>query len=114
MVCEKCKAEMIWSIQGATQGWRCPTCGWNIITTYIDKLNADATEYSLYVVNTSEINNEKIKFIAKTAGVNFLIAKHMLEEKEACVLKAKAPKMKEVIAKLQELNIEFKISPLFY
>ncbi|MBD5546182.1 MAG: hypothetical protein HDQ97_02050 [Lachnospiraceae bacterium] len=40
MVCEKCKEEMNWSIEGATQGWRCPVCGWNIITTYIDEIGA--------------------------------------------------------------------------
>ena len=33
MICEKCKGKMNWSIEGATQGWRCPMCGWNIITT---------------------------------------------------------------------------------
>ena len=31
MICEKCKGKMNWSIEGATQGWRCPMCGWNII-----------------------------------------------------------------------------------
>ena len=24
MICEKCKGKMNWSIEGATQGWRCP------------------------------------------------------------------------------------------
>ena len=26
MICEKCKGKMNWSIEGATQGWRCPMC----------------------------------------------------------------------------------------
>lgn len=113
MICEKCKGEMNWSIEGATQGWRCPACGWNIITTYIDEINADETEYSLYIRNVQEIDKEKIKFIAKTANVNFVIAKQMLQEKEVCILKAKAPDIKVIIAKLQELNIDFNVSPMF-
>ena len=51
MICEKCKGKMNWSIEGATQGWRCPMCGWNIITTYIEDIDRDETEYSLYIKN---------------------------------------------------------------
>lgn len=113
MVCEKCKGNMNWSIEGSTQGWKCSVCGWNIITTYIDEINADETEYSLYIKNVPKIDKEKIKFVAKIASVNFIIAKQMLGEKELCVLKAKAPEIKAAIAKLQELNIDFNVSPLF-
>jgi len=113
MVCEKCKEKMKWSIEGATQGWKCPVCGWNIITTYIDKINTDETEYSLYIKNVTEIDTEKIKFVAKTTNVNSVIAKQMLEKKEVCILKAKAPKIKAVIAKLQELDIDFDVNPSF-
>lgn len=113
MICEKCKEKMNWSIEGATQGWRCPVCGWNIITTYIEEINTDETEYSLYIKKVTEIDAEKIKFVAKTANVNFVIAKQMIEKKEACILKAKAPKIKSVIAKLQELNIDFSVNPSF-
>ena len=113
MVCEKCMQEMIWSVEGSTQGWRCPMCGWNIITTYIDEIDADETEYSLYIRCVLEVDAEKIKFVAKTANVNFVTAKRMLEEKETCILKAKAPKIKSAIVKLQELNIDYDVSPSF-
>ena len=113
MICEKCKEKMNWSIEGATQGWRCPMCGWNIITTYIEDIDSDETEYSLCIKNVTEVNAEKIKFVAKTANVNFVIAKQMLEEREAYILKAKAPKIKTIIVKLQELGIEFNVTPSF-
>jgi len=113
MVCKKCESKMNWSIKDSTQGWSCPVCGWNIITTYIDDISLDMTEYSLYIKNVLEIDKEKIKFVAKTANVNYIIAKKMLEEKEVCILKAKALEIKETIDKLQELKIEFSISPLF-
>lgn len=82
MICEKCKEKMNWSIEGAIQGWRCPVCGWNIVTTYIDEINTDETKYSLYIKKVIEIDAEKIKFVAKTANVNFVIAKQMLEKKK--------------------------------
>ena len=104
---------MNWSIEDAIQGWRCPVCGWNIITTYIEEINTDETEYILYIKKVTKIDAEKIKFVAKTANVNFVIAKQMLEKKEACILKAKAPRIKSVIAKLQELNIDFSVNPSF-
>ena len=113
MICEKCKGKMNWSIEGATQGWRCPMCGWNIITTYIEDIDRDETEYSLYIKNVTEVDAEKIKFVANTANVNFVIAKQMLEKREACILKAKAPKIKLVITKLQELGIDFNVNPSF-
>lgn len=113
MICEKCKEKMNWSIEDAIQGWRCPVCGWNIITTYIEEIDTDETEYSLYIKKVTKIDAEKIKFVAKIANVNFVIAKQMLEKKEACILKAKAPRIKSVIAKLQELNIDFSVNPSF-
>lgn len=116
MVCGKCKKKMNWSIEGATQGWRCPACGWwGIVTTYIDEIYTDETEYRVYTKNVSkeEIDKEKIKFIAKTARVNFIVAKQMLEKEEVCILKAKAPEIREAIVKLQELNMDFNVRPLF-
>lgn len=114
MICEKCKVEMDWSIEGSAQGLRCPLCGsWGLVTTYIDEIYVDNTEYSLCIRKGSESNKEKIKCVAKIAKVNFLVAKQMLEEEEVCILKAKAPEIKAAIAKLQDLNIDFIISPLF-
>ncbi|MBR6537603.1 MAG: hypothetical protein IKT67_10430 [Lachnospiraceae bacterium] len=113
MICEKCMQEMIWSVDGSTQGWRCPMCGWNIITTYIDEIYVDEKEYSLYIRCASEVNTEKIKFIAKTANVNFITAKWMLEEKESCIMKARAPKIKDAIVRLQELDIDYVVCPTF-
>lgn len=56
---------------------------------------------------------QKNKICCKTANVNFVIAKQMLEKREACILKAKAPKIKPVITKLQELGIDFNVNPSF-
>ena len=113
MVCEKCKTKMDYGIEGCVQGWRCPACGWSILTTYFDDIELDMTEYSLYINNERDISKEKIKFIAQIANVNYVTAKQMLEKEDAYILKANAPEMKETIIKLQELGIGFRINPLF-
>lgn len=114
MLCEQCGQKMNWRIEGSTQGWNCPACGWGVVTTYISQIDADQTEYSLYMKNVSEIDLEKIRFVAQTANVNFLTARQMLEEKEVCLIKAKASKIKETIVKMQGLNIEYSVFPAFY
>ena len=73
MTREKCMREMYWTIEGATQGWRCPDCGWSIITTYIDPIYSDVTEYSLYVRNVLKIDREKIKLALVPENLWFYI-----------------------------------------
>lgn len=56
MLCEKCNNKIYWRIQGTTQGWICPACGWGILTTYIGEIDADETGYSLYIRNVDGID----------------------------------------------------------
>ncbi len=109
MICEKCKADMNWFSENSVQGWVCSVCGWNLMTTNIDKIYEDMTEYSIYIKNMNEINNEKIKTVAGIAGVNFIIARNMLKESCVCMLKDKAPKVKDIIKELEKLKIQFEI-----
>lgn len=113
MRCEKCNENMNWFFEGSIQGWLCSGCGWNLVTTYIDVIYNDTTEYSVYIKEVTEINKEKIKLIAKIAGVNFVIAKQMLIKNNACILKAKAVEVKNAIEKLREAKIQFEVSPVF-
>lgn len=114
MLCEQCGQKMNWRIEGSAQGWNCPACGWGVVTTYISQIDADQTEYSLYMKNVSDIDLDRIRFVAQTANVNFLTARQMLEKKEVCLMKAKASKIRETIVKMQELNIEYSVFLAFY
>ena len=93
MLCEKCKTNMIHVCENSVQGWSCPVCGWGTLTTYIDK--------------------DKIKVISKIAGVNYIVAKQMLEKEGICILKAKAVDIKKAICELENVNIPFEVTPEF-
>ena len=76
MLCEKCKTNMIHVHENSVQGWSCPVCGWGTLTTYIDKIHQDMTEYSIYTKSIANIDKDKIKVIAHIAGVNYIAAQH--------------------------------------
>ena len=40
-------------------------CGRNIITTYIEDIESDETEYGLCTKNVTEVDTEKIKFVSR-------------------------------------------------
>ena len=83
MLCEKCKTNMIHVCENSVQGWSCPVCGWGTLTTYIDKIHQDMTEYSICTKSITNIDKDKIKVISKIEGVNYIVAKKMLEKEGA-------------------------------
>lgn len=113
MLCEKCKINMIYVYENSVQGWLCPVCGWEILTTYIDKIHQDMTEYSICIKDVANIDKDKIKVISQIAGVNYIVAKQMLQEEGICILKAKAIDIKKAICELENVNIPFEVTPEF-
>ena len=59
MICEKCKANMNWFSEDSVQGWVCSSCEWNLITTNINKIYEDMTEY--VTVHTYGANCNRIQ-----------------------------------------------------
>ncbi len=113
MKCEKCNAIMVHVCENSVQGWSCPICGWSTLTTYIDKIYQDITEYRIYIKSVTNISKDKIKVISRIAGVNFITAKQMLEKGDICILKAKAIEIKKAINELKFANILFEVIPEF-
>lgn len=112
MKCEMCNENMNYNKEGSVQGFRCPVCGnWGVITTFIDEICMDEIIYSLYIKKTISTDVEKIRCIAKTANVNFIMAKQILEAEKTFILKAKAPVIKDSIMKLKISDIVYEIFP---
>lgn len=113
MLCKQCKTNMIYFRKEPVQGWSCPNCGWGMVTSYIDPIYEDTTEYSIYIKEGIEVDADNIKIIAKIAGVNYLAARKLLLKNNVCILKANAPEVKEVIALLEDAKIDFEVKPEF-
>lgn len=111
MLCEKCKTQMIYVRENSVQGWTCPVCGWEILTTFIDQIHQDMTEYSICTKRITNIDQDKIKVISKISGVNYIVAKQMLEKEGICILKAKAIDIQKAICELENVNIPFEVTP---
>ena len=79
MLCEKCKINMIHICENSVQGWSCPVCGWEILTTHIAKIYQDMTEYT---IEDEIIENEREQF---------------LNEKMIRMLEVLSPRQKEII-----------------
>lgn len=113
MLCEKCKTEMVAVCATGVQGWSCPNCGWGVLTTYVDEIYLDTTEYSIWIKNVTNINKDIIRIISKIAGVNYIVARHMLEKDSVCILKAKAIEIKKALIDLEIADIPFEVTPEF-
>lgn len=94
MVCEKCKAAVNWFSEDFVQGWRCPDCGWSLVTTNIDRIYEDITEYSIYITNVNAVNDKMIKTVAGIAGVNFVRARNMLMERHGTPVYSKTKRQR--------------------
>lgn len=113
MICEKCNEEMQHVLEDSTQGWICPICGYNILTTYLKNEDCNNTTYSIILKKNSCIDTKKIKILSHIAGVNYITAKQMLVNGNDCLLEARAYEIKEIIIQLSSANIDFEVKPFY-
>lgn len=111
MICENCSANMISVKNETVQGWECPKCGWNVLTTNIDAIYKDVVEYCIFTERTEKIDKEQIKVISKISGVNFIEAKKILDKNSYCLFEGKAQEIKSIIEQLDNANIKYTITP---
>ena len=94
-------------------GMKCPKCGWGWATTYLEPIKEDATDYRVVLLAGNIPSKESIKTIAGIAGISFLQAKKMIENAPINLFVGKAVMVKDVIAALDELSINYRVNPRF-
>ena len=112
MICEKCKANLVYFRNGSSCGWSCPKCNWGIATTFREPWEDDNTLYTINIKPTPEVNLASIKSISKVLGLNSLKTKELLKSGGTLQEEYAAG----IIEKAQTLflaNICFTISPDF-
>ena len=111
IICEKCGHEMSYFIEGSTCGTTCKNCGWGCVTSYIEPIRLDTTEYKLTISPIENPSADSLRFISQLLMCNYLKAKEKLHSE--IVLTNNAVKVKEIAAELTKHKIKFTIAPDF-
>ncbi|MCQ2555455.1 MAG: hypothetical protein MJ171_07370 [Clostridia bacterium] len=123
MICEKCGTEMKKIERELSKGMECPNCGWGWITTDLEPILTDDTEYVIWLCQGNESCTSNIKLIAEIANLNYVQAKKLLCSNHTELLYkaidvsaatiSKAQRVQEIAKRLSEAGILFEITPDF-
>ena len=111
--CELCGGELEFRQQGSVQGYFCKECDWSVVTTATPRMLTDKTLYKVLVTNGDHHDKRQIIAVAKVAGVNFLTARKLLQQKEVVVLSGEAVKVFKVVKILSSAGLVCNTIPSF-
>jgi len=111
--CDNCGELMVYKCDSSIQGWYCMKCDWNIVTSNIQDIYQDTKEYIIYSNKHDNVTKDQIKVLAQVTGENYIKAKNILSTENKIICKGKAVVIKEVIKKLEENSIFYKVEPDF-
>ncbi len=78
--CPNCNSKLIIKNIGRDHIIKCTNCGYEISSTNSSSIDFDSTIYVISVEANNNVTLEKLKFISKTMGANFIEAKRILCE----------------------------------
>lgn len=114
IICEKCGADMEYSIKGNTQGYYCKNCEWSVVTSFLPDYLGDTIVYTVYLLPGQSINIDKIKTIASISSLNFIESKNFFSSDSKLKLySGVAFEVLKIVKCLKSTNIEFEILPNF-
>lgn len=113
MTCEKCFAKMNRIRELSVQGWLCPNCGWNILTTFLDDIFTDVTEYTVDLKVDEKIDLDKVRVVSKVSGISYALAREYLKDGKACIFHGKAVDVQKVVSDLLKCEVLFEVTPPF-
>lgn len=111
--CENCGTATEYSLEGSTACWRCPNCGWSVVTTSIPEIELDETKYSVFVTASDYKNKEQVKAVSEVSGKNFLEARKAMQEERVLILQEEAVTVAKARDLLQKSGVGFEIEPKF-
>lgn len=111
-ICPKCGTEMIAVYEKPALNLTCPKCGCKIATTKWEDIDLDDADYEIVLKLSANPSMNQVKFLSNLTGQNFIASKKLLEE-GGVLLKAKAVEVKNKMAELDKINIEYYILPNF-
>lgn len=112
MICDTCKKEMNYFIEGQSCGWKCSSCGNSIVTTYIDEIELDETIYSISISPIATPTAVEIKHVAKIRNCSFIDAREILIS-GGNLGNFDARKSREILQIFNDLGIHYLSAPEF-
>lgn len=112
MICETCKKEMKYFVDGPTCGWKCDFCDTHIVTSYTDEIEFDDSIYIISILPVSKPSAVSIKNIAKICNCPFNDAKQTLINGKT-IGEYDAKRTREILKILQYSGISYSSSPEF-
>lgn len=113
MICPECKSATVSKIEGDTLLIECPECGWLIVSSCIDPIYEDTTEYEILIGANNQTTKDLLKVVTSIAGSNFISAKKIIESPGTILIKGQAPQIKEAAINLLKAKMNFDIVPNF-
>lgn len=102
-ICEKCGTPIVKRLPDdtiGTYGIICPNCGWGAITTYMDPICMDQTQYSILLLKGNDPSIEIIRAVNKVSHRNLVKSRQLIESAPQVIYEGEALEvhgMKEIL-----------------
>lgn len=110
--CPNCGKEMKIVVEGSAKNFKCEHCGYSYATTIAKGIEWDTNDYSIILEKNSNVLLSQIKIVSSLSSFNFIKSKALLLE-GGLLTTAKATIIKQMIGKLKDEGIKFKVMPEF-
>lgn len=111
IICEKCGTTMVPIDPDKPVGMKCPNCGWGWVTSYIEPILEDQTEYKIILDCGNKACVNELKAISEVAGCNYLQAKSLITESPKELAKGIAIDIARCIEVLDKASVRYHVDP---
>ena len=108
--CPNCGKELKIVIDGSAKNFSCEYCGYSFATSITEGIEWDSKEYTIILEKDNIANLIHVKTISKLSSYNFIESKNLLLN-GGILNKGRAIYIKEIIQKLKNLDIKFRVTP---
>lgn len=108
--CPNCGKELKVVVDGSAKNFKCDFCGYSYATTIAEGIEWDSKDYTIVLEKNVNPSISQIRTISSVSTLNFIEGKKILLD-GGFLTSGRAITIKEVIEKLNDEKIKFKITP---
>lgn len=107
--CPNCGKELKVVVDGSAKNFKCDFCGYSYATTIAEGIEWDSKDYTIVLEKNVNPSISQIRTISPVSTLNFIESKKLLLD-GGFLTSGRAITIKEVIEKLNDEKIKFKIT----